>query len=71
MPKGTPYIQPAQKDSWETTKDLFDALWEEADGFDMDPCCTPEPYTAKRVLTAGVGPVIEAAVAEVKEEVHG
>ena len=53
MPKGTSYIQPAQKSSWETPKDLFDALWEEADGFDCDPCCTPEQYTARRIMEHG------------------
>jgi len=53
MPLGTPYIQPAQKNDWETPRDLFDALWEESDGLDFDPCCTPDQYTAKRVLEAG------------------
>jgi site-specific DNA-methyltransferase (adenine-specific) len=50
MPKGTPYIQPSQRDDYETPHDLFDALWTECGGFDLDPCCTPDQYTAKRVL---------------------
>ena len=53
MPKGTPYIQPAQKNDWETPRDLFDKLWDEADGYDMDPCCRVTDYTAQKVLQAG------------------
>ena len=50
MPEGTPLQQQAQKSSWETPRDLFDELWEEADGFDWDPCCSTDQYTAQRVL---------------------
>jgi site-specific DNA-methyltransferase (adenine-specific) len=53
LPEGTPYIQPAQNTEWETPTDLFDALWNEFGGFDLDPCCTPDQYTAQRVLENG------------------
>jgi hypothetical protein len=51
--KGTPYIQPAIRTDYETPTDLFDALWEEVGGFTFDPCCTPDQYTAQRVLNHG------------------
>lgn len=53
MPKGAPYIQPSQRENWETPPDLFDALWTEYGGFDFDPFCTPDQYTARRVLANG------------------
>lgn len=53
MPKGTSYIQPAQSQDWETPQDLFNSLWNEFGGFDMDPCCTPEQYTAIQVFSRG------------------
>lgn len=53
MPKGMPAIQPAQRDDYETPPPLFDALWEEVGGFDMDVACTPGQYTARRVLKHG------------------
>ena len=37
----------------ETPPHLFDALWEEYGGFDFDPCCLPDQYTAQRVLDNG------------------
>lgn len=43
----------AKSQEWETPRDLFDALWERAGGYDCDPCCTPEQYTARRVLDNG------------------
>lgn len=53
MPKGIAYIQPAQRDDWETPVKFFDERWEEVGGFDMDVACTPDQYTAKRVLHEG------------------
>ncbi len=53
MPKGVPAVQPSQRDDWGTPHDLFDTLWDEVGGFDLDPCCQVEDYTAKRVLAAG------------------
>jgi len=39
---------------WITPSDLFDALWGEFDGFDLDPCGQREHhYTAHRIATAG------------------
>jgi site-specific DNA-methyltransferase (adenine-specific) len=38
---------------WETPHDLFDSLWEEFDGFDLDPCCQFSDYTAQRILQNG------------------
>ena len=52
-PKGTPTIQPAKGVEYETPRDLFDQLWREFGGFDLDPCCRLEHYTAKRVLNNG------------------
>ena len=47
------YMPQAKSQEWETPRDLFDALWEEFGGFDLDPCCRPYQYTAQRVLQAG------------------
>jgi hypothetical protein len=38
---------------WETPHDLFDKLWDEFGGFDLDPCGRPEHHTVKRILQAG------------------
>lgn len=60
--EGTPTIQPAKTVEYETPRDLFDKLWKEAGGFDLDPCCRPEHYTAGRVLENGGSiyvPVVE------------
>jgi site-specific DNA-methyltransferase (adenine-specific) len=53
MPKGSSYIQAAQSTDQQTPRDLFDALWEAFGGFDLDPCCTPDQYTARKVLKNG------------------
>ncbi len=53
MPKGQSYIQPAQSTDQCTPRDLFDALWEEHGGLDMDVACLPHQHTAKRVLENG------------------
>ena len=47
------YILKAQKTDWETPHWLFDELWDEFDGFDLDPTCQAEDYTANRILKAG------------------
>lgn len=52
-PKGVPTIQPAKSVEYETPRSLFDELWNEFGGFDLDPCCRPEHYTAQRVLENG------------------
>lgn len=52
-PEGTPYMAKAGTTEWTTPKNLFDQLWEEVGGFDLDPACRPEHYTARRVLSAG------------------
>ena len=44
------YILPAKSTDWETPPELFDKLWDEVGGFDLDPCCSPEQYSATRVL---------------------
>ena len=44
------YMPKAKSQEWETPRDLFDSLWEEFGGFDLDPCCRPEQYTAQRVM---------------------
>lgn len=38
---------------WETPHDLFDKLWDEFGGFDLDPCCTVRHHTAHRILGNG------------------
>ena len=43
----------AKRTDWETPKGLFDSLWEEFGGFDMDPACQWGQYTADRVYNAG------------------
>jgi hypothetical protein len=53
MPKGTPTIQPAKTVEYETPRDLFDKLWDEVGGFDLDPCCRPGQYTAIRTWEDG------------------
>ncbi|KKN72489.1 hypothetical protein LCGC14_0409930 [marine sediment metagenome] len=47
------YILPSQGADWETPRDLFDELWAEFNGFDLDPCGTRGQYTVERVLDAG------------------
>ena len=44
------------KTDYETPKDLFDELWKTWGGFDLDPCCLPEHYTARRIagITGGI-----------------
>lgn len=44
------YMPQAKSQEWETPRDLFDKLWDEFGGFDLDPCCLPEHYTAQRIL---------------------
>ncbi len=41
------------KQDWKTPPDFFELLWAEFGGFDLDPCCKPDDYTAKRVLYNG------------------
>lgn len=53
MPEGIPTIQPAKTTEYTTPRDLFDKLWDEVGGFDLDPCCWPDHYTAQRVLENG------------------
>lgn len=53
MAPGRPNIAQAKKDDYGTPRDLFDAWWDEAGGFDVDPCTSPAHYTAKRVLANG------------------
>lgn len=53
MPKGTPYIQPSQRQDWETPRELFDALWDAVDGFNLDPCCQFGQYTGERIILHG------------------
>ena len=50
---GRPNILPASRDDYGTPRDLFDGWWDEAGGFDVDPCTSPDHYTAKRVLANG------------------
>lgn len=52
-PLGQSYIQPSQSTEQGTPRDLFDGLWDEVGGFDMDVACTPGHYTARRVLENG------------------
>jgi len=47
------YILKAQKTNWETPRKFFDDLWNEFDGFDLDPACQKTDYTASRILAKG------------------
>ena len=41
---------------WSTPSELFDTLWDEFGGFDLDPCGQREHhYTAHKIATAGGG----------------
>lgn len=42
-----------QKTDWETPHDLFEKLWDEFGGFDLDPCCSPGHYTECRIVAEG------------------
>ena len=49
-----PYIKAAQRQDWETPHDLFDQLWREFDGFDLDPCGQREHhYSAWKICSQG------------------
>ncbi len=52
-PKGQPRVPKALTVEHESPPDLFDALFEEFGGFDLDPACRPQHYTARRVLENG------------------
>ena len=43
----------AKRTDWETPRDLFDSLWEEFGGFDLDPACEYGQYTADRIRKTG------------------
>lgn len=43
----------SSKTEYQTPPDLFDQLWDEFGPFDLDPCCRPGHYTAKRVYQHG------------------
>ena len=47
------YIPPSQKTDWETPSDLFDALWDEFKGFDLDPCGQVGQHTVMKVWGHG------------------
>lgn len=47
------YMPVAESTEWETPPELFDRLWEEFEGFDLDPCCQFTDYTAERVVASG------------------
>ncbi|KKN02999.1 hypothetical protein LCGC14_1112090 [marine sediment metagenome] len=47
------YMLPSKKTEYETPRDLFDRLWDDWDGFDLDPCCQRWQYTAAKVLGSG------------------
>lgn len=47
------YMPKSQTTEWETPHGLFDKLWDEFGGFDLDPCCLPEHHTAQRILENG------------------
>ena len=50
------YMASSKSTEWQTPKDLFDALWEEFGGFDLDPCGQREHhYTAWKVTSQGGG----------------
>lgn len=68
---GVPTIQPAKSVEYQTPRDLFDELWEEHGGFDLDPCCRPEHYTAQRVLTWGAGRICVPHGTEVAPAIQG
>lgn len=47
------YMLASQSTDRATPPGLFDALWEEVGGFDLDPCAAGHHYTARRVWDAG------------------
>jgi len=47
------YILKAQKTDWETPPKFFDELWEEFNGFHLDPACALTDYTAEKIIAAG------------------
>lgn len=48
------YMPPAGTTEWATPRDLFDRLWEEYGGFDLDPCGQRElHYTAWKIAHHG------------------
>ena len=47
------YIAQAKSTDWETPLELFDRLWDEFGGFDLDPCCQRGQYTAVKILQNG------------------
>lgn len=50
------YMASSKSTEWQTPKDLFDALWEEFGGFDLDPCGQREHhYTAWKITSQGGG----------------
>jgi len=51
MPRA--YMPKAQSHEWETPRPLFDTLWRQHYGFDLDPCCRLAHYTAQRILASG------------------
>ena len=59
-PKGTPTIQPAKGVEYETPRDLFDQLWREFGGFDLDPASLDELAAADASCEHGEGLSIEA-----------
>ena len=43
------YIAQAKSTDWETPPELFDKLWDEFGGFDLDPCGAPGQHTAQKI----------------------
>ena len=68
---GEPYMPTVSKTTeWETPVDLFESLWSEFEGFDLDPCCQFNDYTAQRVLKNG-GSVYTPADDGLSQPWHG